>query len=145
MKRTLGRTIITLVILLVVAAIAIQFIRPSIIGHNPPVVSEPAWSNPEARALAVRACFDCHSNETVWPWYSRIAPISWLVARDTAVGRQVLNFSEWGSGRRGERRELGEVVIEGEMPPAIYLLMHPSARLSASERDLLVQELSTLR
>jgi hypothetical protein len=57
----------------------------------------------------------------------------------------VLNFSEWGSGRRGERRELGEVVIEGEMPPAIYLLMHPSARLSASERDLLVQELSTLR
>jgi hypothetical protein len=56
---------------------------------NPPVVSEPAWDSPRARELAVRACFDCHSNETVWPWYSNIAPVSWLIQSDVA-----------GAGRR---------------------------------------------
>ena len=50
---------------------------------NPPVVAEPPWDSPETRALAVRACFDCHSNETVWPWYAYVAPVSWLVAHDT--------------------------------------------------------------
>lgn len=139
------RTLLILIILLFIAAIAIQFIRPSIIGQNPPVILEPTWSDPAARALAVRACFDCHSNETAWPWYSRVAPLSWLVARDTEVGRAVLNFSEWGTGRRGETREMGEVIQEGEMPPAIYLWMHPSARLTAAEKDVLIRGLSALR
>ena len=62
---------------------------------NPAVVAEPAWDLPETRALAVRACFDCHSNETIWPWYSNVAPISWLVQRDVDEGREKLNFSEW--------------------------------------------------
>ncbi len=145
MKRTGARILVVLVLLLVVAAGAIQLIRPSIIGNNPPVVAEPAWTSPEGRALAVRACFDCHSNETTWPWYSRVAPLSWLVARDTEVGRAVLNFSEWGTGRRGETREMGEVILEGEMPPAIYLLMHPSARLTSAEKDALLRELQSLR
>ncbi|OGO09322.1 MAG: hypothetical protein A2Z66_12195 [Chloroflexi bacterium RBG_13_66_10] len=145
MKQTCARILITLIILVVVGAVAIQFIRPSIIGRNPPVALEPTWQDPEARALAVRACFDCHSNETSWPWYSRVAPLSWLVARDIEVGRGVLNFSEWGTSRRGEAHEMGEAVLEGEMPPAIYLLMHPSARLTAAERDVLVRELSSLR
>lgn len=63
---------------------------------NPPVVSEPTWDSPETRALAVRACYDCHSNETVWPWYTNVAPVSWLIQREVAEGREELNFSTWG-------------------------------------------------
>jgi hypothetical protein len=113
---------------------------------NPPVVQEPNWDSPETRALAVRACYDCHSNESVWPWYSNVAPISWLVQRDVDEGRQHLNFSEWGSGREAEReRELVEVVSEGEMPPAIYLLQHSNARLTDAEKQQLIDGLMKLR
>ena len=69
---------------------------------NPPVLSEPNWDSPETRALAKVACFDCHSNETVWPWFTKIAPASWLVYRDVTSGRRRLNFSEWGGGRPRE-------------------------------------------
>ena len=113
---------------------------------NPPVIQEPNWDSPETRALAVRACYDCHSNESVWPWYSNVAPISWLVQRDVDEGRQRLNFSEWGSGREAEReRELTEVISEGEMPPAIYLLQHGSARLTDAEKQQLIDGLMRSR
>ncbi len=106
-------------------------------GHdhtNPPVLSEPQWDSPQTRELAVRACYDCHSNETRWPWYSNIAPVSWLVYYDTVEGRSQLNFSEWEQGGRGEGvDEILEVLDEGEMPPFLYLIMHPSARLSDEE------------
>ncbi len=108
---------------------------------NPPVVSEPAWDNPRTRELAQRACFDCHSNETVWPWYSNIAPVSWLVYRDVEEGRGRLNFSEWGT-RRQESGEIAEVVNGGYMPPSFYLPMHPDANLTAAERQELVQGIS---
>ena len=104
---------------------------------NPPVQQEPVWDSPSTRALAAGACFDCHSNETVWPWYSNVAPFSWLIQRDVDEGRARLNFSAWGGSRRGEN-EIGEVVREGEMPPLQYRLMHGSARLSAQEKDALI-------
>jgi hypothetical protein len=113
-------------------------------GHdhaNPPVLAEPNWDSPATRELAQRACFDCHSNETTWPWYSSIAPGSWLIQRDVDEGRRKLNFSEWGasSGRQGRAiDELKEIVLEGEMPPAQYLLLHPNANLSTDERSQLV-------
>ena len=115
---------------------------------NPPVVSEPNWDSPQTRALAQRACFDCHSNETAWPWYTRIAPISWLTAHDVSEGRQRLNFSTWGtpsqsSGefrREGTNvREMVRAVENGSMPPAIYLPLHPAARLTPAEQQQLVQ------
>ncbi len=111
---------------------------------NPPVVSEPNWDSPETRVLAERACFDCHSNETEWPWYSNVAPVSWLVQRDVDEGRQVLNFSEWGNGRsEGEEAdEIGEVIWEGEMPPAQFLLTHPEARLTEAEKQQLIRGLT---
>jgi mono/diheme cytochrome c family protein len=107
---------------------------------NPPVVSEPNWDSPATRDLAKRACFDCHSNETIWPWYSNIAPGSWLIQRDVDEGREKLNFSDWDSAEResDEIEEIEEVVMEGEMPPAQYLILHPEANLSTEERQILV-------
>jgi hypothetical protein len=101
------------------------------------VVQEPAWDSPETRALAKRACFDCHSNETVWPWYSNIAPVSWLVARDVTEGRDAMNFSDWGqTAQRGQK--VARQVQRGAMPPSFYPPMHPTAQLTADERDQLI-------
>jgi hypothetical protein len=108
---------------------------------NPAVVREPAWDRPATRELAVRACFDCHSNETRWPWYSHVAPLSWLVQRDVDVGRRMVNFSEWDRAQE-EAGESAETVLEGEMPPATYLPLHPSARLSAEEKRALADGLT---
>ena len=110
---------------------------------NPPVVQEPNWDSPATRDLAKRACFDCHSNETVWPWYSNIAPISWLVQRDTDEGRRHLNFSEWqvAGSRIREVNEIYETIQEGSMPPLQYLPTHPEARLSAAEKQALIDGL----
>ena len=107
---------------------------------NPPVQSEmPAPG--EIRPLLRRACYDCHSNETVWPWYSRVAPASWLLSHDVAEGRDALNFSAWGAygaARRAKAlHETAEEVAEGEMPPWYYRLLHPDARLTAHEIDVL--------
>jgi len=109
---------------------------------NPPVVSEPKWDTPQTRELASRACFDCHSNETIWPWYSNIAPASWLVQHDVEEGRQRLNFSNWNANTFREVGEISEVVQEGEMPPLQYLLIHSNARLSDAEKSQLISGLS---
>lgn len=108
---------------------------------NPPTMAEPAWDSPATRALAKRACFDCHSNETRWPALSSIAPASWLIQHDVEAGRAALNFSEWQRPQR-EAREAAEKVREGEMPLAIYTAMHPEARLTVAERAALEQGLS---
>jgi hypothetical protein len=102
---------------------------------NPPVIAEPNWDSPQTRDLVARACFDCHSNETDYPWYSKVAPMSLLVAHDVEEGRSKLNFSEWGSF--DEADELLEVIQEGEMPPLQYKLIHPDSRLSDDEKALL--------
>ena len=123
---------------------AMQFIPYGKNRSNPPVAREPVWSSPEIRSLAKRACFDCHSNETVWPWYSRIAPVSWLVLKDVNDGRTVLNFSEWeGGARKGEHPEkIREELIEGEMPPIQYRLVHAGASLTEGERRQLADGLA---
>ncbi len=103
---------------------------------NPPVVSEPNWDSPTTRTLAARACFDCHSNETRWPWYSYVAPVSWLIAHDVSEGRQRLNFSDWGRERRAEA--MTRVIEAGQMPPWYYGILHPDAVLSADEKQNLI-------
>ena len=95
--------------------------------------------HPQVAATFSRACNDCHSNNTVWPWYSNVAPASWLVASDVNEGRQELNFSRWGA-YKAERQQklLGEIckeVVEGEMPGAAYSFAHPQARLSNADRE----------
>lgn len=121
-----------------VLLVAIQFVPVD--RSNPPVESEvPATA--EARAVLKRACYDCHSNQTVWPWYSRIAPVSWLVAHDVHEAREHMNFSTWerysGKKRREHLEEAWEAVDKGEMPPWFYLPMHPDARLDDADLEVL--------
>lgn len=145
MKKIIRKPLLWLAVL-VALFLAIQLIP---FGHdhaNPAVVSEPAWDSARTRELAVRACFDCHSNETVWPWYSNIAPVSWLVSVDVVEGRARMNFSDWNRGYQPSVGEIVGVFQEGEMPPAQYLLMHPLAKLTSTERQELASGLqSSLR
>jgi hypothetical protein len=136
------KTILGVIIGLVVVGLLIQLIPLPARGNNPPVVAEPPWDSPQTRALAKRACFDCHSNETVWPWYSYVAPVSWLVYNDTMEGRRRLNFSEWTTGGQRAAGEVAEKIQSGEMPPLIYLPMHPSARLTSAEQQQLITGLT---
>ncbi|MDZ4185895.1 MAG: heme-binding domain-containing protein [Desulfuromonadales bacterium] len=108
---------------------ALPFLQPD----NPPVVNEPAWDRPETRALAKRACFDCHSNETFWPWYAKVAPMSWLVVYDVRKGRSEFNFSNWHAGDISGRKA-DEEIRDGKMPLPRYLLLHPEARLTDAEK-----------
>ena len=114
---------------LLAALIAIQVVPYGRDQGNPPTISEPAWDSPTTRELARQACFDCHSNETRWPAYARIAPLSWLIQHDVNEGRAVLNFSEWQRPQE-EAAEAAEQVLERAMPPGIYLLAHTDARFS---------------
>lgn len=107
---------------------------------NPPIAAEPTWDSPTTRALAQRACFDCHSNETRWPWYSNVAPSSWLMQSHVDEGRRTLNFSEFQKPFE-EAHEAGETVRDKSMPPRSYLLLHPEARLSVAERQQLARGL----
>jgi hypothetical protein len=112
-------------------------------GHrhdNPARRIEPSWASGAIRDLAVRACYDCHSNETVWPWYSYLAPMSWLIQKDIDQGRGDLNFSEWNRAQP-EAEKTAEVVRKDEMPPRYYVVLHPGARLSPADRRELIQGL----
>ncbi len=128
--------------LMVVAAllVVIQFIpvkRENLPGTT--ALTAPA----DVRALLERSCFDCHSNETVWPWYSAVAPMSWLVAHDVNEAREKLNFSSWDDLPSGERGHaffgIREKIESGEMPLKQYLLLHPEARLDEGDVDLLLR------
>lgn len=112
---------------------------------NPAVIREPVWDSSDTRALAKRACFDCHSFETERPWYSRLAPMSWLAQWDIDNGRSELNFSDWRNGsRKAERSDkVRQEISGGEMPPLAYRLAHPEARLQDAEKRRLMNGLGT--
>ncbi|RPI89868.1 MAG: cytochrome C [Chloroflexi bacterium] len=109
---------------------------------NPPIVSEPQWSSPEARALVKERCFQCHSNETEWPWYSNIAPGSWLIAWDVNRGRNKFNFSEW-ENHPEELEEMIDEIEEGKMPPIQYWIVHPEARMDEGQKQELINALQS--
>ena len=133
----LKKTVLALIALFIV----IQFIPYGKDHTNPPVVAEPQWDTPKTRELFMRACGDCHSNETKWPSYSNIAPISWFVYKHVEEGREHFNVSMWGVQKKNKGDEAAEELEEGEMPLASYLLAHPEARLSAEEKAALIQGL----
>jgi cytochrome c551/c552 len=123
---------------IVVALGTAQFVR--LPATNPPVRGD-LIAPPEAKDLIQRACYDCHSNETEWPWYSRVAPLSWLASSHVIEARERLNFSDWTDYAYDpgtEARKLGEMaklIRSGAMPPWSYRLMHPRARLTGQERE----------
>jgi hypothetical protein len=125
---------------LLVVLVALQFVPVKGIGSNPPERYK-LDAPPEVEAILRRACFDCHSNETHWPFYARIAPGSWLMARDVLKGRGRMNLSEWGDADESERQidkeNSWEQIEAGEMPKWFYIPMHPSARLSAADKETL--------
>lgn len=137
LRKTLKFTIVGFVGLLLL----IQLVPYGREHSNPPVVQEPNWENARTRELTALACFDCHSNETRWPWYAHVAPMSWLLHWDVAEGRRVVNFSEWHRPYE-EASESAETVIEGEMPPWYYVLLHPTADLSSEEKQELIRGLT---
>ena len=108
--------------------------------QNPPVTAEPDWKGQRTRELFFRTCKDCHSNETSWPWYSSVAPASWLVQRDVDEGRSHFNVSEWGRAEQ-DADEAADMVRKDEMPPWFYLPLHPEARLGDAERQELLRGL----
>lgn len=135
MKKLLKYGLIALVLLLVVAQVAKPVDR-----SNPPVVGD-LGAPPAVDAVLRRACYDCHSNETVWPWYAYVAPASWLVADHVEEGREHLNFSEWSTYSVGKRdhklEEVWDEVESGAMPEESYLWLHGEAKLSDEEKQLL--------
>ncbi len=131
--------------LLGAVAILVVVIQLVPYGHdhtNPAVRKEPAWTSPATRELANRACYDCHSNQPFWPWYSQIAPVSWLIQNDVDRGRRRLNFSEWDQPQRGARAgSVDRRIQRGSMPPWYYIVLHSQASLSDAEKQALVQGL----
>ncbi len=109
---------------------------------NPAVTKEPNWSSPEARALVKDNCFQCHSNETEWPWYSYIAPASWLIKYDVAKGRSIFNYSEWDQNP-GNLNEMVENIDRGRMPPLQYTIFHPTSKMNAQQKQALIDALTT--
>ena len=106
--------------------------------ENPPVTQAAEWGDPEGEALARAACYDCHSNETTWPVYSYVAPMSWLVRSDVEGGRHSLNLSELDQGGGKELDDAAETIEEGEMPPSQYTILHPDSRLGDAEKERLM-------
>src|SRR5687767_1607319 len=120
--------------LVAVVFLALQFVP---VGRNNPPVRGEVPAPPEVQAILRRSCYDCHSNLTKWPWYARVAPAAWLVARDVQKARAELNFTEWDDLDTKDQietmHESWEAVAEGEMPPWFYVGPHPRARISKAD------------
>ena len=125
----------------ILGAVAIQFIPYGKDHTNPPVMSEVQWDSPRTQELFNRACADCHSNETKYPWYSNMAPISWLIMHDIDEGREKMNVSMIGIQKKNKLKDAADEVKEGEMPIPPYLIAHPEARLSDAEKKELASGL----
>ena len=128
---------------LLAAFVVIQLVPYGRTHHNPAVVSEPAFASAKGAALVRASCYDCHSNETRWRWYNRVAPVSWWTQNHVDEGRKTLNFTDWARSRHPD--ELAEVVQNGSMPPNYYRWMHSSARLSSADKQALVAELQAIQ
>lgn len=137
-----------LVVSLAAVFLLLQLTNPA--RTNPPVKSDmiAGTQPPEPVAAAlVAACYDCHSDQTQWPWYSHVAPVSWLVVSDVNDGRHNLNLSEWpaNDAKRAVRRleDMGDNIDAGNMPPKKYTAIHANARLTESQRKVMTDWLDT--
>ena len=124
-----------LIALIIFVIIGIQFIP--IDRTNPPVQSD-IIAPFEIKAVFKKACYDCHSNETNWTWYTKVAPASFLAVKDVNDGRKHLNFSEWDLNKEAKvKEEIWDEIREEQMPPWQYKIFHSEAKLSIAEKDLI--------
>jgi len=130
---------------LIAVVLIIQLIpsgRPEVMPDNPDDLIINNSIPDSITTLLKAACYDCHSNETSYPWYAYVAPVSWLVARDINVGRSNMNLSDWQSKSKIDKvKILGDIqdeIEEGSMPMPIYILMHPEAKLTPEQRKMLI-------
>jgi Haem-binding domain len=133
----------TAIAVIVIFAV-MQFIRPA--RTNPPVdearvIQAHTHITPEVAAILDRSCNDCHSNQTRWPWYSNVAPVSWFVINHVNVGRREMNFSDWAQYNRDDQEQLLKKICRevksGAMPLTSYLRLHGEAKLSSEDVKLL--------
>ena len=136
MRKWLGR----IGLALLVALVAIQFVP---VERTNPAVEADVPTAPELKSVLRRACYDCHSNETRWPWYGYVAPVSWWLAKDVREGRREVNFSVWnqftGSRRARKFKEIVEQVEGNKMPQWYYVLVHRDAKLSAGDKEMILK------
>lgn len=127
-----------IVMAFVVLLAGVQLVRPA--RTNPPAANPFPIGDPQVESILRRSCFDCHSNETRWPWYSEVAPMSWKIVSHVSDGREHMNFSDW-NGEKATKRfdEICEEVREGEMPIKGYVLLHRDATLSSGDMDALCE------
>jgi hypothetical protein len=144
MKKTLLRIVKWVAIVIALGAVGIQFVRPA--RTNPPLDTSQTLEahtqmTPEVAKIFERSCNDCHTNKTTWPWYSNVAPVSWWLIDHVNHGRTHLNYSEWGKLKLADQnkslQEICDEVLDGNMPLASYLPMHPQARLSEQDKKVL--------
>jgi hypothetical protein len=137
---------------LLAIVVVIQFIRPE--QTNPETTAgadflEVTQADPATAQIIRQACYDCHSHETVWPWYSRINPVGWVVSDHVVEGRNELNFSDWTSysAKKADHKleESMEYIKKDEMPLPGYVLLHAEARLSMEQKELLVAHFGRVR
>lgn len=127
-----------IMLILLLVFVGIQFI--AVEKTNPPITRE-IQASPEVKSILKVACYDCHSNETVWPWYSKIAPVSFLIADHVNEGRRHLNFSTWGdmytSRQKEYKKEIWREIENGKMPISNYALLHPKSKLNPEQLHLI--------
>ena len=132
------RIIKVIFVLLLIAFIGIQFIEVE--RANPPVTAD-LNAPPEVKIILKNSCYDCHSNETKWPWYSKVAPVSWVISDDVIEGRKHLNFSEWeklySEKRTKLKKEIWDEINQDEMPLDIYTYLHPDSKLDMIRKNII--------
>jgi hypothetical protein len=138
------KTIKLLAIVIIALVVLIQLYKPERyfteeITSDHITKQLPVPSNVES--ILKRSCYDCHSNQTKWPWYSAVAPVSWFVISDVSRGRGKMNFSEWGKYSKNKQGikldNICDEITEGKMPLKQYLYIHKDAVLSQEEKDIL--------
>ena len=122
--------------IIILVLIVIQFVPVD--RSNPPATHNVKWDSPQTQTIFKKACGDCHSHETEWPWYSRIAPVSFMLAKHVKDGREKFNIS---NGNLDDADEAAEYVEKGKMPMGVYLPLHPEAKLSPEEKQAFIDGL----
>jgi hypothetical protein len=142
-RRETGRALVSAIAISIIVLLAMQLVPVS--RENPPVLASVQWDSPQTQTLVYRACMNCHSNETQWPWYATFAPGSWLTSVHVNSARQQYNLSELNKlpAFRKARlaRDMADAIRNGVMPPIDYQLLHPEAQLTAVEKEQLIQGL----